>query len=322
MPDLPPTEPATEPAIDPAAEPALELRVDPDPGASSAALVRGVTHRRFLGEYADAERAAAAGRAWAARILPRARLLQVRSSADDQGRGHVWLVEEGDDLGVLALSLDDHGLAPDVRELVLDLARAEGFRRLTVGVAPGDPALAGFVHGRHFEIAAFQMRLDLDHALPDETAVQLVPMPASTYDSYLAEGVREYAEAREKAGETQERAEQAAREQMAALLPDGLASDHHHFFIGVVDGERVGSLWLGTERPMAFVYDVVVDEAQRRRGYGAGLMRAGALWSRAHGAHALGLNVFGYNHGAKTLYDRLGYHVVEEFAAHTIESRP
>lgn len=213
MPDLPP--------IDPAAEPALELRVDPNPDASSEALVRGVTHRRFLGEYDDAERAAAAGRVWAERVLPRARLLQVRSLVDNHQRGHVWLVEEGDDLGVLAMTLDDHRLAPAVRELVLDLARIEGFRRLTVGVAPGDPALTGFVYGRHFEVAAVQMRLDLDHALPDEA-----------------------------------------------------------------------------------------------------LMRTGALWSRARGAHALGLNVFGYNHGAKSLYDRLGYHVVEEFAAHTIETRP
>jgi ribosomal protein S18 acetylase RimI-like enzyme len=314
MPDLSP--------VDPVAVPALELRLDPDPDASAQALVRGVTHRRFLGEYADAERAAAAGRAWAERVLPRARLLQVRASADDRERGRVWLVAEGDDLGVLALTLDDHRLAPDVRELVLHLARAEGFRRLTVGVAPGDPALVGFVHGRHFEVAAFQMRLDLDHALPDETTVQLVPMDASTYDAYLAQGVREYAQAREKAGETVERAQEAAQEQMAALLPDGLSTANHHFFVGMVDGERVGTLWLGTERPMAFVYDVVVDEDQRRRGYGAGLMRAGAVWSRARGAHALGLNVFGYNRGAKTLYDRLGFHVVEEFAAHTIGPVP
>lgn len=313
MPDLPP--------VDPLAVPALELRLDPDPDASAEALVRRVTHRRFLGEYADADRAAAAGRAWAERVLPRARLLQVRASADGRERGQVWLVTEGDDLGVLALTLDDHRLAPDVREVVLDLARDEGFRRLTVGVAPGDPALAGFVRGGDFDVAAFQMRLDLDHAFPDEPAVQLVPMAASTYDAYLAQGVREYAQAREKAGETRERAQEAAQEQMAALLPEGLATADHHFFVGMVDGERVGTLWLGTERPMAFVYDVVVDEDQRRRGYGAGLMRAGAVWSRARGAHALGLNVFGYNRGAKTLYDRLGYHVVEEFAAHTIESR-
>ena len=66
---------------------------------------------------------------------------------------------------------------------------------------------------------------------------------------------------------------------------------------------------------MAFVYDVAVDEAQRRRGYGGGLMRAGAVWARQQGSPALGLNVFGYNHGARALYDALGYDVVETFVA-------
>ncbi|CAN5384056.1 hypothetical protein BH09ACT6_BH09ACT6_19100 [soil metagenome] len=302
--------------------PTVELHLDPDPATSSDALVRGITHRRFLGEYADPELAAEAGRAWAEQVLPRARLLHVRSENGHQHshqHGHVWLVGQGDDLSVLSLTLDDHQLAPVVRELVLDLARAEGFRRLTLGVAPGDPALERFVHGRHFEIAAFQMRLDLDHALPDEDLLELVPMDQATYDAYLAHCTEEYARAREKAGETHERAQQIAHEQMAALLPDGLASDDHHFFSGTVRGEPVGTLWLGTERPMAFVYDVVVDEAHRRCGYGGALMRAGALWSRDRGAHALGLNVFGYNHGAKALYDQLGYHVVEEFAAHTLD---
>ncbi len=43
---------------------------------------------------------------------------------------------------------------------------------------------------------------------------------------------------------------------------------------------------------MAFVYDIVVREDQRRRGYGAAIMNAGALWCREHGHFALGLNVF------------------------------
>ncbi|MDT1888860.1 GNAT family N-acetyltransferase, partial [Acinetobacter baumannii] len=71
-------------------------------------------------------------------------------------------------------------------------------------------------------------------------------------------------------GESIEQAREVAEQQMADLLPDGLATEHQDFFVGTVDGEPVGTLWVGTERPMAFVYDVVVDEAHRRRGYGAG----------------------------------------------------
>ena len=67
-----------------------------------------------------------------------------------------------------------------------------------------------------------------------------------------------------------------------------------------------------------FVYDVVVEEAHRGRGYGSGLMRAGALWAQQRGAHAIGLNVFGHNHRARTVYDRLGYLVTENIVARAL----
>ena len=297
--------------------PAIALSADPDPAASTAELVRTITRRRFLGEYDDPDRAAEAGRAWAERVLPHARLLRIRAESGHE-HGHVWLLAEGDDLGVLTLGLDDEGLAPDVRALLAELARAEGCRRLTVGVTPGDTLLEGFVSGGSFEIGAFQMRLDLDDRLPEEDAVELEPMDRAAFEEYLAYGTEEYAVARERAGETPERAREVAREQMAALLPHGLETAGHHFFHGTVRGERVGALWLGTERPMAFVYDVEIAAEHQRRGYGAALMRAGALWARDQGAPALGLNVFGYNHAAKALYDRLGYDVIETYLAHLV----
>lgn len=304
---------------------AIDLHVDPHPGASAAALVRLITRRRFLGEYGDPERAAEAGRAWGEQVLPQARLLRIRGEGSGHEHGHergqVWLLVEGDDLGVLSLDLDDARLAPDVRVLLVDLARAEGLRRLTVGMIPGDPVLEAFVRGGSFEVGAFQMRLDLDDRLPEESVVVLAPMEPADFEGYLAYGTEEYAAAREKAGETRERAQEVAREQMRTLLLHGVDTRGQHFFCGTVRGERVGVLWLSTERPMAFVYDVEVDAEHRRRGYGAGLMRAGALWARGQDAPALGLNVFGYNLAAKALYDRLGYRVVEEHAAHTIEAR-
>ena len=64
---------------------------------------------------------------------------------------------------------------------------------------------------------------------------------------------------------------------------------------------------------MAFVYDVEVDESQRRKGYGAAIMNAGALWCRDQGHPVLGLNVFAHNPGARALYDRLGYQVTQDY---------
>ena len=66
---------------------------------------------------------------------------------------------------------------------------------------------------------------------------------------------------------------------------------------------------------MAFVYNVEVDEAQRRKGYGAAIMNAGARWSRDAGHPALGLNVFAHNPSARALYDKLGYRVTFDYCA-------
>src|SRR3954451_21074216 len=147
------------------------------------------------------------------------------------------------------------------------------------------------------------MHLRLDDGLADETVVDLVPMDESSFTPWRADEERAYAEERAAAGEAPDVAAEESRRQLAELLPQGLQTPDQHFFEGRVDGETVGTLWLSTERSMAFVYDVVVHEAHRRRGYGAGLMRAGARWVRDRGHPLLGLNVFGHNRGARALYE-------------------
>lgn len=294
----------------------LTLHDDPALKTATANLAERLARRRFLGEYDDHDRAHEAATAMVERLGERLRLVRVH--LDGVERGHVWLVDDGGDVSLLDLTLDDHTLAAGVRELLLARAAAEDARRLTAAVAPGDPVLEAFAFGGGFEVAAYQMRLPVDDRLPDEPELVLRPMDASEYDAYMARSTEDYIEARTKAGESPERAREVSETQMASMLPDGPATVDHHFFVGEVDGERVGTLWIGTERPMAFVYDIVIDEHRRREGHGARLMRAGALFARDHGTHAFGLNVFGYNHGAKALYDRLGFHVVEEFVTRTL----
>ncbi len=285
-------------------------RVD-DLDAHTEGLVQHLLHRRFLGEHLEQEPAREAAEAMVARIRDRSEVLAVTRSGATIGRA--WTVVQGDDLSVLWLTLDDHTDAPHVRTALVERARGDGHARLTAGIEPGNPVDEAFAQGAGFEVVAVQMRLDLAHALPTEDVVALVPMTLSEFEVWEADEIVSYAEAREGSGESRERALDVSRAQHAELLPDGLETEHHYFFTGRVDGEQVGTLWLGTERPMAFVYDVAVDEQQRRRGYGAGLMRAGALWAQDRGAPSVGLNVFGYNHGARALYDRLGYHVVETY---------
>ena len=71
--------------------------------------------------------------------------------------------------------------------------------------------------------------------------------------------------------------------------------------------ERREVLWLKLSHASAFVYNIAVEEDQRRKGYGRAIMAAGERWSRDHGAATIGLHVFSHNHGARALYEQLGY---------------
>jgi GNAT superfamily N-acetyltransferase len=102
---------------------------------------------------------------------------------------------------------------------------------------------------------------------------------------------------------------------MAELLPSGLESPGMGFHVGDVDGQPVGDLWLSTGETMAFVYNIEVRPEQRRRGYGAAIMKAAAIRCRDLGHPVLGLNVFAHNPNARALYDKLGYEITHDYLA-------
>lgn len=307
-------------------------------------LIERLLVRRFRADYGSADSADYAGREAAAREaassavrqgLPRLEPNDV-VTADGTVVGRLWWQRSHDELGVADLVLDNlvldnlalpptllptllPSLLPAVRETVLAEAAAAGVERLTVAVPAGDVTLTALVAEGGFELSSTQMRLDLTTGDPDNTElaarVRLEPLPQADYDAWCDWQVAGYADARHQAGESLSTAQTIAVQQLGEMLPEGLATPGHHIFV-VRDsgsGERVGVLWLSSERRVAYVYDIEIDEAQRRKGYGAATMHAAAQWARARNAPALGLNVFGYNTGARALYDSLGYRVVEDF---------
>lgn len=221
----------------------------------------------------------------------------------------------GGELVIHDLSLDDPSRTAELVPALVERARAAGSRLLGVGLYPGDATRAALAAEPAFVPRATNMALPLDGEIVDSAGLELRPMTGAEFDEFLSGNGEEYAGELVAAGMTEEAAAQQSREQMAQLLPDGQASPGMHFFTAWVDETAVGSLWLCTADPMAFVYDVVVDEGQRRKGYGAAIMNSAALWSRDHGHPVLGLNVFAHNLGARALYDRLGYQVTQDYRA-------
>ncbi|HEV3212959.1 MAG TPA: GNAT family N-acetyltransferase [Acidimicrobiales bacterium] len=129
--------------------------------------------------------------------------------------------------------------------------------------------------------------------------------------AWLPVSLAEYVEGRMGAGETREVATRIATEQRAQVFPGGVPAPGHHLFSVVVDGERVGMVWLG---PTAdhddvgrYLFNVEIDADKRGRGYGRAAMRAAEAWAVTQGATRLSLNVWGGNDVARSLYDSLGY---------------
>jgi ribosomal protein S18 acetylase RimI-like enzyme len=149
--------------------------------------------------------------------------------------------------------------------------------------------------------------------------IVLVPMTAEEYEVYLDVIVPDYAREHVEAGNWPEEGaeERAEKEMREVYLPEGVATENNYLFT-LVDpeiGEKVGMLWYailerGNKR-QAFVYDVIVDEAYRRRGYGYQAFQKMEEIVKADGVDMIALHVFGYNVGAKAMYEKLGFEVTD-----------
>jgi ribosomal protein S18 acetylase RimI-like enzyme len=146
--------------------------------------------------------------------------------------------------------------------------------------------------------------------------VRLVPMNEAEYQTYLDISIREYAEDKVQAGNwLPEEALEKSAQDFQKLLPDGVATQDQYLY-DIEDetlGVKVGMIWLARmmqgARLVMFIYDFRIDEAQRRRGYGEQAMLAAEVQAKALGLDTMALHVFGFNHGARALYEKQGYEI-------------
>lgn len=228
--------------------------------------------------------------------------------------GFVWLGPDG-----------EHTPVHDVRASTVDgvrrlreLATSTAGSPLATSVLPGEPSREAFADDS-FRLAATTMRLDVIGPVPGADLadrIEVEEMSAAELTTFLRGAVSDYAAAREAAGESSVEARTSAQAAYDELLPGGRPGPGQHLFTVRYHGESVGALWVGMRWPaQAWVYNVVVDEAWRGRGIGAAAMVHAALLTHESGRRWLGLNVFGQNTHARSLYERLGYVVEEEYRA-------
>ncbi|MGW3613959.1 N-acetyltransferase family protein [Micromonospora sp. NPDC005163] len=145
------------------------------------------------------------------------------------------------------------------------------------------------------------------------------PMSRAEFDRWQTDVVAAYAQDHVEAGTwTADEALRRSEEANRALLPQGMATPGMIFLLGVLaDGTPVGRLWIGLTHPRgvahcAYLYDIEVVAERRGQGLGRALLTAAERTAREEGAHALELNVFGYNTTALNLYDSSGYRVTTQ----------
>ena len=139
-------------------------------------------------------------------------------------------------------------------------------------------------------------------------------MDAASFQRFLDHAVPQYAAEKVRSGEWGAQEAQARGEgEFRMLLPQGIHTPQH-FLYDLHDAQtrqNVGVLWYALRQSgpqvSAFVYEIEIFPGFRRQGYATqafGLLEQDAA---QHGAGSVQLHVFGHNHGARALYERLGF---------------
>ncbi|WP_203960415.1 GNAT family N-acetyltransferase [Actinocatenispora thailandica] len=230
---------------------------------------------------------------------------------------HLLLARVGAEVvGQAWLGLDGRGA------LVRDLAGEEllpALERYAAGIGADAIKISMFEPDRYpgapgYRVVNTQMRRALTDADDAGPRRELREMTADQWAAFRANQESDYAAEMLRAGQCATAAEAAARaeRELAELLPAGRDTPDQRFLMGYAGGEPVGFLWYCVDPGSAFVLDLLVYEPHRRRGHAAGMLRAMHDRCRTAGLATIGLSVFGFNDGARALYDALGYRPVEQ----------
>ena len=146
--------------------------------------------------------------------------------------------------------------------------------------------------------------------------VRLVPMTEGEFQKYLEFAVQDYAQDLVRAGNRHpSEAVQDAEKQLTQLLPEGVASKNQYLYTVVddINGLKVGMIWFAVNdkapRPTAFIYDFLVYEEFRRKGYGRQTLSALEERVKEFGIDIIRLHAFGHNQVAIGLYQKAGYEI-------------
>jgi ribosomal protein S18 acetylase RimI-like enzyme len=155
--------------------------------------------------------------------------------------------------------------------------------------------------------------------------VTLNIMSDAAYQSWLEWCIADYAAEKVKVGTwLQADSLELSKKEFERLLPSGIATPENYLYSihDTESGEDVGVLWLADRtwngQRLGFIYEVLVHEQFRRRGYARAGMLVLEEKAKALGIEKMALHVFGSNQGALALYQEIGYEITDYSMAKSI----
>ncbi|ULH14789.1 GNAT family N-acetyltransferase [Deinococcus sp. KNUC1210] len=140
------------------------------------------------------------------------------------------------------------------------------------------------------------------------------PMTDQTFQQFLAHTVPQYAAEKVRSGEWSAQEAQARGEgEFTMLLPQGVNTPQNILYdlYDSDSAQNVGVLWYALRQNgpqiVAFVYEIEIYPDHRRLGHATRAFELLEQDAAKHGAGSVQLHVFGHNHGARALYERLGF---------------
>ena len=160
----------------------------------------------------------------------------------------------------------------------------------------------------------------------DTNHIGFVELEEGPYRDYRKNLVRHYAADKVRAGAwAQAEAEGRAARDVDGLLPEGPATQGHLLYSVREDSTdaEVGIVWFalrdsGVGRSV-WIYDIIIHEDFRRRGYASRTLELVEERARDLGAKSVELHVFGHNRGARALYEKLDYNITSITMAKPIQ---
>jgi len=141
--------------------------------------------------------------------------------------------------------------------------------------------------------------------------VKLEPLQQEDFDRIIEGEIRDYAAEHVRNGNwPAEGALERSRKQFETLLPDGIHSKDQCLW-SIVDEQdnRIGMLWIQVKDQKAFIYDFVIDENFRGKGFGKQALMTMDEKLKAMDVESVALHVFGDNIGAQELYKKMGFQI-------------